>query len=56
MIFRWICNSCKKEIKAGKDRLKIVRLEPYENVGDLCLNCWDKIDTQNKSKAKRSKQ
>jgi len=43
MIFRWICDVCKKEITSGKTRLKVVRLEPYEHSGDICLNCWKKI-------------
>ncbi len=48
MIFRWKCNKCGKEIETGKTRLKVVQLNPYKHVGDLCKSCWEKIDQKEK--------
>ncbi len=44
MIFRWKCNGCGKEIEAGGDRLKVIQLVPYNHAGDLCKDCWKRID------------
>lgn len=44
MIFRWKCDVCGKEIDSGKDRLKVVQLEPYNHDGDICKSCWRKIN------------
>jgi len=52
MIFRWRCDSCGKEIESGKDRLKIIQLDPYLHDGDLCKECWNKIKKGKKEKTK----
>lgn len=48
MIFRWKCNKCETEIENGTKRFKVIQLNPYKHVGDLCFECWNGLDTKTK--------